>query len=223
MRLPFILPDLVGVTCAGSTPCARPPFFPSLYVRWCCARPPMPYAGYRRDRGRPPRLYHGAVSAPGRPPPVVRLPGACLPGDLGTLAWRRDSTWRRSIMTSRVQRDGPSCSQRRCKRPSMRTPRPWRSERPSFRRGAQRPPPHAADVHVPGVPLAQAGRHGDAAPRHGHAVWGIPRLGVPRQRAEKVDARSLGPYRRLLGASSGGKQCPGQPWCRCGSVPGGLA
>jgi hypothetical protein len=49
----------------------------------------------------------------------------------------------------------------------------------------------AADVRMPGIPLAEVGRHGDATSRHGHPVWRIPHLGVPGEIAEEVHAISL--------------------------------
>src|SRR5712691_6524536 len=49
-----------------------------------------------------------------------------------------------------------------------------------------------ADVGMPGVPLADAGRHGDTVPRHRHPVWRIAHLGVLRQIAEEVHAMQRG-------------------------------
>ena len=40
--------------------------------------------------------------------------------------------------------------------------------------------------------MTETGRHGNAVPRHRHAVRRIAHLGVPRQRAEEVYAMSLG-------------------------------
>ena len=72
----FILPDLVGVTCAG-TPRTRPVF---ISLRTLVLRSPTHAVCWiPRDRGKAPRLYHGAVSAPGRPPPVVRPTGSLPP------------------------------------------------------------------------------------------------------------------------------------------------
>ena len=82
MRLLFILPDLVGVTCAGALPCARTPFF-SISLRTLVLRSPTHAVGWiPRDRGMP----HGCTTARSQPRAgphqSYALPGACLPGYL---------------------------------------------------------------------------------------------------------------------------------------------
>src|SRR4029453_17354730 len=69
MRLLFILPDLVGVTCAGALPCARTPFFPHLFTYAGAALAyPMPRAGYQGAAAFPPAVPRRGLS-PGQAPP----------------------------------------------------------------------------------------------------------------------------------------------------------